>query len=128
MAAKHEIEQMQNFENGRLLFQKSLRVNKTSKELWHEYFRAELLHVDKIKKRKKLLLEGGLELQNEEEPEPERIEDFLSNKTAEIVFSSAIKVIWRSSFTLHSKQTSRRMNWYWRSCVYGLLFSCKEIP
>jgi len=93
MAAKHEIERMKSFENGRSIFQRALRLNKTSKELWHEYFRAELLHVDKIKKRKKILLEGGLELQNEEEPEPEQIEDFLANKTAQIVYRSAIQTI-----------------------------------
>jgi len=93
MAAKHDIEQMNNFENARLILQKGLRVNKTSEKLWHEYFRLELLHVEKIKKRKQILLDGGLEVGKDEEPEPEKIEDFLQNKTAEIVFACAIKEI-----------------------------------
>ena len=93
LAAKHETEEMNNIENARLLFQKALRTNNNSQQLWHEYFRLELLHVDKIKKRNKMLLDGGVEVHNEEEPKPEKMEDFLLNKTAEIVFNNAIMII-----------------------------------
>lgn len=94
MAAKHEAEEMNSIENARLLFQKGLRVNKDSLVLWHEYFRLELMHVDKIKKRKRILIDGGIDIRDEDEAEePEQIEDFLMNKTAEIVYSSAIKTI-----------------------------------
>jgi len=94
MAAKNEAEEMNSIENARLLLQKGLRINKTSTVLWHEYFRLELMHVDKIKKRKKLLIDGGMEVNDDDEPkEPEQIEDFLMNKTAEIVYKSAIKTI-----------------------------------
>ncbi|XP_057310891.1 U3 small nucleolar RNA-associated protein 6 homolog [Hydractinia symbiolongicarpus] len=93
LAAKFELEEANNVENARSLLQRALRVHKLSKKLWHESFRLELLHVDKIKKRRKLLGVGGIELKDIDENEPKELDSFLANKTARIVFENAIKII-----------------------------------
>lgn len=40
---------------GRLLLQRGLRLNKDQPSLWHEYFRLELLYVEKILTRRRIL-------------------------------------------------------------------------
>eukprot|EP00794_Sanderia_malayensis_P009213 gene9213-10187_t len=89
MASKHEFEENGNINNARALMQKSLRINQDSKTLWLEYFRLELLHVDKIKKRRDVL---SISTENEEFSGGEVPEIFLANKTASIVYNKAIEV------------------------------------
>ncbi|XP_047144309.1 U3 small nucleolar RNA-associated protein 6 homolog isoform X1 [Hydra vulgaris] len=100
LAANHEFETAKNVDNARMLLQRGLRMNKTSEKLWQEYFRMELLHVEKIKKRRKLLGIEGTITKHTNEEEPEMIEDFLANKTAEIVFQNAVKQISDVNFCL----------------------------
>jgi hypothetical protein len=54
-AAKWEWETNANVSAARALMQRGLRLNPASPLLWHEYFRLELLHLDKIVKRRKIL-------------------------------------------------------------------------
>jgi len=93
MAAKYEFELDNNVSNARSLLFKGLRHNKESKLLWHEYFRLELLHVNKIKNRQKLLGVGNMELKDDNNSDPEKMEDFLKNKTAHIAYEKAIQTI-----------------------------------
>jgi len=93
LAAKYEIEDQKNVGNARSILQKGLRQNNESSILWLEYFKMELLHVRKIKKRKEALGIGGIDLKETEEGEPKEIEIFLQNKTAEIVYKNGIKKI-----------------------------------
>lgn len=93
MAAKWEFEDNKNIPNSRTLLQRGLRVNPSSKQLWLEYFRMELLHVEKIHKRRKIL---GLDVQEEtqESQEEERVSpEFLAGKVPEIVYQKAIQCI-----------------------------------
>lgn len=92
LAAKHEFEHNKTIDNARQLLQKGLRNNKMSKKLWLEHFKLELLHVDKIKKRRKLLGVDGIELSQEkerEEDDPKEMDAFLQNITASIVYKNA---------------------------------------
>ncbi|XP_068672103.1 U3 small nucleolar RNA-associated protein 6 homolog [Montipora foliosa] len=92
MAAKWEFEDNKNIPNSRSLLQRGLRVNPSSKQLWLEYFRMELLHVEKIQKRRAVLGLNEIEEQqgkDEEEVTPE----FLAGKVPEIVYKKAIECI-----------------------------------
>lgn len=94
MAAKHEFEVSGNAENARKLMQRGLRNLKQSDKLWLEYFRLELMHVDKIKKRRKLLGLDGIHLgQSETDDQPKKMDEFLANTTARIVFQKAIETM-----------------------------------
>ncbi|KAI8318661.1 hypothetical protein GQ54DRAFT_280560, partial [Martensiomyces pterosporus] len=55
MAAAFELEVNANGSAARLLLQRALRVNPKEKRLWIEYFRLELLLVEKIKARRRVL-------------------------------------------------------------------------
>lgn len=91
--AKYNFESSGNIENTRTIMLKGLRLHKNSKCLWHEYFKLELLHVEKIKARQNMLGIQGIKLKKENESEPKMLEDFLLNKTAIIVYKNAIKQI-----------------------------------
>ncbi|CAG8506219.1 6852_t:CDS:10 [Scutellospora calospora] len=55
LAAKWEFETNANITASRALLQRSLRLNPSSIQLWHEYFKLELLYIEKIKTRRKIL-------------------------------------------------------------------------
>lgn len=93
MAAKWEFEENKNIPNSRTLLQRGLRVNPSAKQLWLEYFRMELLHVEKVKKRSMILgLKEAVESQGEGEPE-QVTPEFLGGKVPEIVYKKAIECI-----------------------------------
>lgn len=48
-AAKWEWETNANVQAARVLFQRGLRLNPQARELWLEYFRLELLYLDKVR-------------------------------------------------------------------------------
>lgn len=54
-AAKWEFEENNNAEAARVLLQRALRINSTSKDLWREYFRFELLYWEKMSRRAEVL-------------------------------------------------------------------------
>ncbi|CAB4011640.1 U3 small nucleolar RNA-associated 6 homolog [Paramuricea clavata] len=89
-AAKYEFEDRNNIKTARTLLQRALRLNPKCSNLWLEYFRLELLYVDKVKKRRKLL---GVDAGNEEDAEEPTSSDFISGKTARIVYKNAIQNI-----------------------------------
>ncbi|CDH56617.1 u3 small nucleolar rna-associated protein 6homolog [Lichtheimia corymbifera JMRC:FSU:9682] len=55
MASSWEFEHNANPASARVLMQRGLRLNPTDELLWHEYFRLELLYVEKIKLRRRVL-------------------------------------------------------------------------
>ncbi|KAJ1962279.1 U3 snoRNP protein [Dipsacomyces acuminosporus] len=55
MAASFEFEVNGNGSAARLLLQRALRLNPKEKKLWLEYFRLELLFIEKIKARRRIL-------------------------------------------------------------------------
>ncbi|KAF7731784.1 U3 snoRNP protein [Apophysomyces ossiformis] len=55
MAASWEYEENANIGAARVLMQRALRLNPHEKSLWLEYFRLELLYVEKIKARRRIL-------------------------------------------------------------------------
>ena len=57
MAASWEFEKNGNALSGRTLLQRGLRINGESKKLWLEYFRLELLYLEKLRERRKILFE-----------------------------------------------------------------------
>ncbi|KAI8820189.1 U3 small nucleolar RNA-associated protein 6-domain-containing protein [Fimicolochytrium jonesii] len=59
MAAAWEFEDNTNMSSARVLLQRGLRINPESKKLWMEYFKLELLWVQKIKERRKVLFKTG---------------------------------------------------------------------
>ncbi|KAI9090162.1 U3 small nucleolar RNA-associated protein 6-domain-containing protein, partial [Phlyctochytrium arcticum] len=55
MAAKWEFEKNNNVAAGRVLMQRGIRINPESQKLWAEYFKLELLWIERIKERRKVL-------------------------------------------------------------------------
>ncbi|KAI7899389.1 U3 small nucleolar RNA-associated protein 6-domain-containing protein [Cokeromyces recurvatus] len=55
MAASFEYEQNSNMAAARILLQRALRLMPENQHLWHEYFRLELLYIEKIKLRRRVL-------------------------------------------------------------------------
>ncbi|KRY48351.1 U3 small nucleolar RNA-associated protein 6 -like protein, partial [Trichinella britovi] len=51
LAAKWEFEKNGSCENARLLLQRAIRFNEKSKKIWIEYFRFELLYIEKLYQR-----------------------------------------------------------------------------
>ncbi|XP_041481168.1 U3 small nucleolar RNA-associated protein 6 homolog [Lytechinus variegatus] len=88
MAAKFQLEENNSGENARALFLRSLRHHPKVQKLWTEYFRMELLHADKLRKRMSLLKQTMIE------PEESELEDALMRgELARRVYSTAIKEI-----------------------------------
>jgi U3 small nucleolar RNA-associated protein 6 len=87
-AAKTEFEVNKNVVAARNVLLKALKNNPGMKQLWHEYFRLELLYVDKLFKRREIL---GVQLS---ETDLEEVSDvILQYKVASIVFHQAIETI-----------------------------------
>lgn len=55
MAATWENEHNANMAAARILLQRALRLMPENQQLWHEYFRLELLYIEKIKLRRRIL-------------------------------------------------------------------------
>ncbi|CAO3619014.1 unnamed protein product [Cunninghamella echinulata] len=55
LAANWEFEENSNIAAARTLLQRALRLNPDDQLLWHEYFKLELLYVEKIKTRRRVL-------------------------------------------------------------------------
>lgn len=68
MAATWEHEHNANMAAARVLLQRALRLMPENRQLWHEYFRLELIYIEKIKLRRRVL---GIDQQkNAEDIEP----------------------------------------------------------
>lgn len=85
-AAKWEFEENNNSDNARSLLQRGLRFNNTSKTLWLEYYRLELLIAEKMRQRKQIL--GG-----EAGSEHESSDPVLKGQLSYIVFTQATQTI-----------------------------------
>lgn len=83
MASKFEFETQKDVSGARSILQQGIRSNPNSPKLWLEYFRMELLYVDKLIKRREML---GLDIE-EEEPSGE----VMKYKLPIIVFEHAVK-------------------------------------
>ncbi|KAJ3389840.1 U3 snoRNP protein [Entophlyctis sp. JEL0112] len=55
LAAQYEFQDNSNITSARVLMQRGIRLNKESTVLWHEYFKLELLWIEKIKQRRRIL-------------------------------------------------------------------------
>jgi U3 small nucleolar RNA-associated protein 6 len=82
LASKWEFEDNANIGSARILLQRAIRVNKESKLLWLEYFKLELLWIEKIKQRRKILF--GDDLQSALEQVVGNVRDSSSNHEASI--------------------------------------------
>lgn len=88
LAAKWELESNNSPDNARLLLQLGLRYLKTSKQLWLEYFRMEILYAEKLRQRRSVL---GID---ENVPESDKVSDsVLEGHVAEVVFKKAIETV-----------------------------------
>nr|XP_022316641.1 U3 small nucleolar RNA-associated protein 6 homolog [Crassostrea virginica] len=83
VAAKWEFENNKNADNARNLMQRGLRFNPTSKPLWIEYYRLELLFAEKLRKRRELLHTTGMESNESSE--------ILDGAIAQIVYKKALE-------------------------------------
>ena len=86
MSAKNEMEVNKNISAARSIFLRALKFNSDSPELWKEYFRLEVLHVEKLQKRRQIM-------QACDKPELAAANDFMNFKTAKIVFRNALSSI-----------------------------------
>ncbi|KAI9270412.1 hypothetical protein BDA99DRAFT_319483 [Phascolomyces articulosus] len=75
LASSWEFEDNANPSAARVLMQRALRLNADNKNLWHEYFRLELLYVEKIKLRRRVLGVDDKSLEQQRKEEEERAMD-----------------------------------------------------
>ncbi|KAJ8331623.1 U3 snoRNP protein [Batrachochytrium dendrobatidis] len=61
LAATWEFEENSDIASARVLMQRALRINPTNQKLWIEYFKLELLWVEKIKERRRILFKEDLD-------------------------------------------------------------------
>ncbi|KRZ09383.1 U3 small nucleolar RNA-associated protein 6 -like protein, partial [Trichinella zimbabwensis] len=89
LAAKWEFEKNGSCQNARLLLQRAIRFNEKSKKIWIEYFRFELLYIEKLYQRYLLIRSSG---DGEKDIEEEfNFDKYL--KLPEIIFLSAAKAV-----------------------------------
>ncbi|KAK8786667.1 hypothetical protein V5799_023552 [Amblyomma americanum] len=94
-AAKWHLESNASPELARKLLQKGLQFNNKSSLLWHEYFRMELIFVDKVRKRKEVLGIG------EKKDDDMEVEDaVLEAKIPALIYDAAVKSIPDVDFAL----------------------------
>lgn len=75
MAATWENEHNSNMAAARILLQRALRLMPHSEKLWHEYFRLELIYIEKIKLRRRVLgIEGSKGDEEKEEEEEDKMD------------------------------------------------------
>uniref|UniRef100_H2ZPF8 U3 small nucleolar RNA-associated protein 6 N-terminal domain-containing protein n=1 Tax=Ciona savignyi TaxID=51511 RepID=H2ZPF8_CIOSA len=86
LAAKWELECGDAMDKVRALFLRSFKLHLTSPEIWHEYFRAELLFAEKLQKRFKILTREDTSL-NDDVGE----NALMKGKAAKTVYTNAIK-------------------------------------
>ena len=94
MSSKNEMEVNKNVSAARSIFLQALKFNSDSAELWTEYFRLEVLHVEKLQKRRQIM---------DACDKPSALaatDDFMNFKTARIVFKNALSCINLTSQTL----------------------------
>jgi hypothetical protein len=83
MAASWEFEKNGNALSGRTLLQRGLRINGESKKLWLEYFRLELLYLEKLRERRKILF-GKVNENNEESETKEKSDSKENNESIDL--------------------------------------------
>lgn len=87
MSAKHELEVNKNMSAARTIFLRAIKINPDVEKLWLEYFRMELLNVEKAKKREEIL-QGIVRTE-----ESTLSSEFMDFKTVKIVFKNAINTL-----------------------------------
>ncbi|KAG2226810.1 hypothetical protein INT45_005775 [Circinella minor] len=75
LASSWEFEDNANPSAARVLMQRGLRLNADKEDLWHEYFRLELLYIEKIKLRRRILGVDDQSLEQQRKEEEERAMD-----------------------------------------------------
>ncbi|KAJ3252834.1 U3 snoRNP protein [Boothiomyces macroporosus] len=65
MAAKYEYEENSNMTSARVLLQRALRINPHDQKIWLEYFKLELLWIQKLLDRRRILFKEDGEIQKE---------------------------------------------------------------
>ncbi|KRY20508.1 U3 small nucleolar RNA-associated protein 6 -like protein, partial [Trichinella patagoniensis] len=105
LAAKWEFEKNGSCENARLLLQRAIRFNEKSKKIWIEYFRFELLYIEKLYQRYLLI-------RSSENGEKDIEEEFNFNrylKLPEIIFLNAAKAIPSNENCLINSKANHRI-------------------
>ncbi|XP_022089355.1 U3 small nucleolar RNA-associated protein 6 homolog isoform X2 [Acanthaster planci] len=88
IAAKFQMEEIKSAENARSLLLRAIRHHPKNHKLRVEYFRMELMHADKQRKRWALLQQGNMEAREEGMEDP-----ILKGKVAMVVYKMAIQDI-----------------------------------
>ncbi|KAI7893137.1 U3 small nucleolar RNA-associated protein 6-domain-containing protein [Mucor mucedo] len=78
MAATWENDHNANIASARILLQRAIRLMPENQQLWHEYFRLELIYIEKIKLRRRVL---GITDEDEEMPQAGAAEEVDTDNT-----------------------------------------------
>lgn len=84
LSAKNEMEGNKNMTAARSIFLQALKFNPESAKLWTEYFRLEVLHVEKLRKRQQIMQACDKLIFDKAD------EEFMNFKVAKIVFNNAL--------------------------------------
>lgn len=89
MAAKFEFEENNSPETARSLLQRGIRFNATSRLLWHQYFRMELMFCIKLWKRRDILAANV----SQTDQNTETNDEVFNGRIASIVYQNAVLAI-----------------------------------
>lgn len=103
MAAKWEFEDKLSTENARHLFLRSLRFHPDSAKLYQEYFRMELMNVEKQRKER----EDSEEVQMDAE---EILDEVLKGGLVRVVYKAAVQTIKGADFHLSLLSIAKKFN------------------
>ncbi|XP_012594169.1 U3 small nucleolar RNA-associated protein 6 homolog [Microcebus murinus] len=95
MAAKWEMEDRLSSESARQLFLRALRFHPECPKLYQEYFRMELMHVEKLRKEKQEFEKANMDVEN-----LDYSEEILQGELARIVYKNSVSVIKGAEFHL----------------------------
>ncbi|XP_045381389.1 U3 small nucleolar RNA-associated protein 6 homolog [Lemur catta] len=95
MAAKWEMEDRLSSESARQLFLRALRFHPECPKLYQEYFRMELMHVEKLRKEKQEFEKANMDVEN-----LDYSEEILQGELARIVYKNSVSIIKGAEFHL----------------------------
>ncbi|XP_054429134.1 U3 small nucleolar RNA-associated protein 6 homolog [Pteronotus mesoamericanus] len=93
MAAKWEMEDRLSSESARQLFLRALRFHPQCPKLYQEYFRMELMHVEKLRKEKQEFEKAKMDVENLDYPE-----EILTGELARIIYKNSVSIIKGAEF------------------------------
>ncbi|DAZ94202.1 TPA: hypothetical protein N0F65_000429 [Lagenidium giganteum] len=141
-AASYEFSTNLNVDSARILMQRAIRINKNCQRLWHEYFRLEMLYIQKLAVRREVLkldgdeakpvdaeasvlLEELPEEKNVDEPETDEMREQTEKfkLRAEILKGAIPRIVFKNAIATIADDVAFRLKFLEISDLFGRRFA-----